>query len=117
MPRCRVRRFLSTNATTAATRAQPRRLLPLLDEAYVFGALDHRYVEHNFLLEGRRDQQIEKRSAVRDLDYGFVIRRGRWAFDYHIVSRSPEYFGDRHHRYGSVGPTVLSCHGRDRLPD
>jgi hypothetical protein len=79
-------------------------------EVYLFAATEGRAVGRNIFLDGntfKDSHSVDKETLVYDWEVGLVVRRGRFAFSYRVVSRSPEFvLQEEPQRYGSVSLTV-----------
>ncbi len=79
-------------------------------EVYLFAATEGRVVGRNIFLDGntfKDSHSVDKETLVYDWEVGLVVRRGRFAFSYRVVTRSPEFvLQEERQRYGSVSLTI-----------
>jgi hypothetical protein len=79
-------------------------------EVYLFAATEGRVVGRNIFLDGntfKDSHSVDKETLVYDWEVGLVVRRGRLAGSYRVVTRSPEFvLQEERQRYGSVSLTV-----------
>jgi lipid A 3-O-deacylase len=87
-------------------------------EVYVFASTEGRAVARNIFLDGntfKDSHSVDKETFVYDWEVGLVIRRGRVAFSYRQITRSPEFtLQEGSQTYGSLSFTVYP---KKRHPD
>ena len=79
-------------------------------EVYAFAATEGRAVARNIFLDGntfKDSHSVDKETWVYDWAVGLVVRYGRFAVSYRVVTGSPEFtLQEESQRYGSVSLTI-----------